>query len=147
MEQTMKPATAILENIRQNSERNQDEIFTRLFRYMLRPELYYLAYKNLYANQGAATRGVNMDTADGFSEAKVERMIKALSDGSYIPSPVRRTYIPKRNGRLRPLGVPTFTDKLVQEVLRMILEAVYEPVFLPTSHGFRPGRSCHTGTG
>lgn len=140
----MKPATAILENIRQNSERNQDEIFTRLFRYMLRPELYYLAYKNLYANQGAATRGVNTDTADGFSEAKVERIIKALSDGSYIPPPVRRTYIPKRNGRLRPLGIPTFTDKLVQEVLRMILEAVYEPVFLPTSHGFRPGRSCHT---
>ena len=144
VENTMKPATAILENIRQNSERNQDEIFTRLFRYMLRPELYYLAYKNLYANQGAATRGVNTDTADGFSEAKVERIIKALSDGSYIPPPVRRTYIPKRNGRLRPLGIPTFTDKLVQEVLRMILEAVYEPVFLPTSHGFRPGRSCHT---
>lgn len=144
MENTMKPATAILENIRQNSERNQDEIFTRLFRYMLRPELYYLAYKNLYANQGAATRGVNTDTADGFSEAKVERIIKALSDGSYIPPPVRRTYIPKRNGRLRPLGIPTFTDKLVQEVLRMILEAIYEPVFLPTSHGFRPGRSCHT---
>ena len=114
MENTMKPATAILENIRQNSERNQDEIFTRLFRYMLRPELYYLAYKNLYANQGAVTRGVNTDTADGFSEAKVEGIIKALSDGSYIPSPVRRTYIPKRNGRLRPLGIPTFTDKLVQ---------------------------------
>lgn len=147
MENTMKPATAILENIRQNSERNQDEIFTRLFRYMLRPELYYLAYKNLYANQGAATRGINTDTADGFSEAKVERIIKALSDRSYIPSPVRRTYIPKRNGRLRPLGIPTFTDKLVQEVLRMILEAVYEPVFLPTSHGFRPGRSCHTALG
>ena len=147
MENTMKPATAILENIRQNSERNQDEIFTRLFRYMLRPELYYLAYKNLYANQGAATRGINTDTADGFSEAKVERIIKVLSDGSYIPSPVRRTYIPKRNGRLRPLGIPTFTDKLVQEVLRMILEAVYEPVFLPTSHGFRPGRSCHTALG
>lgn len=147
VENTMKPATAILENIRQNSERNQDEIFTRLFRYMLRPELYYLAYKNLYANQGTATREINTDTADGFSEAKVERIIKALSDGSYIPPPVRRTYIPKRNGRLRPLGIPTFTDKLVQEVLRMILEAVYEPVFLPTSHGFRPGRSCHTALG
>lgn len=144
MEKTMKPATEILENIRQNSERNKDEIFTRLFRYMLRPELYYLAYKNLYANQGASTKGVNDDTADGFSEAKVKYIIKALSDGSYMPSPVRRTYIPKRNGRLRPLGVPTFTDKLVQEVMRMILEAVYEPIFLPTSHGFRPGRSCHT---
>lgn len=144
MEQTMKPATAILENIRQNSARNKDEVFTRLFRYMLRPELYYLAYKNLYANAGAATKGVNGDTADGFSEEKVNRIVESLSSGSYRPSPVRRTYIPKRNGKLRPLGIPTFTDKLVQEVLRMILESVYEPIFLPSSHGFRPGRGCHT---
>lgn len=144
MEKTMKPTTAILENIRQNSARNKDEIFTRLFRYMLRPDLYYLAYKNLYANQGAATKGINGDTADGFSEAKVNGIIEKLSNGSYAPSPVRRTYIPKRNGKLRPLGIPTFTDKLVQEVLRMILESVYEPIFLPSSHGFRPGKSCHT---
>jgi len=144
MEQAMKPTTAILENIRQNSARNKDEVFTRLFRYMLRPELYYLAYKNLYANTGAATKGVDNDTADGFSEEKVNRIIEALSNGSYRPSPVRRTYIPKRNGKLRPLGIPTFTDKLVQEVLRMILESVYEPIFLPSSHGFRPGRGCHT---
>ena len=140
----MKPATAILENIRQNSARNKDEVFTRLFRYMLRPEFYYLAYKNLYANAGAATKGVNNDTADGFSDEKVNRIIETLSNGSYRPSPVRRTYIPKRNGKLRPLGIPTFTDKLVQEVLRMILESVYEPIFLPSSHGFRPGRGCHT---
>lgn len=104
MEQTMKPATAILENIRQNSERNQDEIFTRLFRYMLRPELYYLAYKNLYANQGAATRGVNMDTADGFSEAKVERMIKALSDGSYIPIACAQNVYPKTQWQTEAVG-------------------------------------------
>lgn len=144
MEKTMQPTTAILEKIRQNSGKNKDEAFTRLFRYMLRPDLYYLAYRNLYANQGAATKGINDDTADGFSEKKIERIIKSLADGSYTPSPVRRTYIPKRNGKLRPLGIPTFTDKLVQEALRMILEAVYEPIFSQSSHGFRPNRSCHT---
>lgn len=128
---TMKPTAAILENIRQASKANKEVKFTRLFRYMLRPDIYYLAYEHLYANNGAATKGVNNDTADGFSEKKVMAIIQSLKDGTYTPSPVRRTYIPKRNGKLRPLGIPTFTDKLVQEVLRMILEAVYEPIFLP----------------
>lgn len=142
--QPMKPTAAILDNIRQSSKNNKEEVFTRLFRYLLRPDIYYLAYENLYANNGAATKGVSNDTADGFSEKKVQRIIQSLKDGSYSPSPVRRTYIPKRNGKLRPLGIPTFTDKLVQEALRMVLEAVYEPIFLPSSHGFRPNRSCHT---
>ena len=141
---SMKPTAAILENIRQVSKANKEVKFTRLFRYMLRPDIYYIAYEHLYANNGAATKGVNNDTADGFSEKKVMAIIQSLKDGTYTPSPVRSTYIPKRNGKLRPLGIPTFTDKLVQEVLRMILEAVYEPIFLPSSHGFRPNRSCHT---
>ena len=148
MEQTnsnpMKPTAAILESIRQASKSNMEVKFTKLFRYMLRPDIYYLAYEHLYANNGAATKGINDDTADGFSEKKVMAIIQSLKDGTYTPSPVRRTYIPKKNGKLRPLGIPTFTDKLVQEVLRMILEAVYEPIFLPSSHGFRPNRSCHT---
>lgn len=140
----MKPTMEILENVKQNSARNSDEVFTRLYRYMLRPDLYYQAYQNLYANKGASTKGVNGDTADGFGQAKIEKIIKMLSNGTYKPSPVRRTYIQKKNGKMRPLGIPTFTDKLIQEVLRMILEAVYEPVFLDCSHGFRPNRSCHT---
>ncbi len=140
----MQPTTRILENINRNSTKNHDEIFTRLYRYMLRPDLYYIAYKNLYANKGAATKGVNDDTADGFSESYVNKIIERLKDGSYQPNPARRTYILKANGKKRPLGIPTFADKLVQEVLRMILEAVYEPVFRHTSHGFRPNRSCHT---
>ena len=141
----MKPTIEILDRIRENSKSNKEEIFTRLHRYMLRPDLYYLAYKNLYANKGASTKGVDSDTADGFSEEKISRIIKLLSDESYVPKPVRREYIKKRNStKKRPLGLPTFTDKLVQEVLRMILEAVYEPTFSNFSHGFRPNRSCHT---
>lgn len=140
----MQPTTEILEKIRQNSKQNPNEVFTRLYRYLLRPDLYYLAYKNLYSNNGAATRGINDDTADSFSESKIANIIQSLKDESYTPSPARRTYIKKANGKMRPLGIPTFTDKLVQEVLRMILEAVYEPIFLDCSHGFRLNRSCHT---
>lgn len=140
----MIPTMKILENVKRNSAKNRDEVFTRLYRYMLRPDLYYVAYQNLYANNGASTQGVNKDTADGFGEEKIQTIIQSLADESYKPNPARRTYIKKANGKMRPLGIPTFTDKLVQEVLRMILEAVYEPVFFNCSHGFRPNRSCHT---
>ena len=140
----MKPTIEILTKLQENSSKHHDEIFTRLFRYMLRPDIYYVAYQHLYSNEGAATKGVDDDTADGFSEEYVTRIIDALRSETYRPKPVRRTYIQKSNGKMRPLGLPTFTDKLVQEVMRMILEAVYEPVFSHYSHGFRPGRSCHT---
>ena len=141
----MQPTIEILERIKLNSQSNKDEVFTRLFRYMLRPDIYYVAYQHLYANKGAATKGVNKDTADGFGEDKIAKIIKLLSTDQYVPSPVRRTYIQKKSSdKMRPLGIPTFTDKLVQEVLRMILEAVYEPIFYDCSHGFRLNRSCHT---
>ena len=140
----MQPTIEILNKVRSNSKKNKTEVFTRLYRYMLREDVYYEAYKKLYANKGAGTKGVDEDTADGFSEDKVKRIINSLSDGSYQPKPSRRTYIAKANGKKRPLGLPTFTDKLVQEVMRTILESVYEPVFDENSHGFRPKRSCHT---
>jgi len=142
----MQPTMEVLERIRKNSATNKEEVFTRLFRYLLRPDIYFEAYKHLYANDGAATRGVNGDTVDGFSEEKISKIIRSLSEDTFEPSPVRRTYIEKRNGsgKKRPLGLPTFTDKLVQEALRMVLESVYEPIFLDCSHGFRPDRSCHT---
>ena len=84
---------------------------------MLRPDLYFMAYKNLYANSGAATKGANDDTADGFSEAKIAKIIQKLADETYQPTPVRRTYIQKKNNpkKKRPLGIPTFTDKLVRK--------------------------------
>ena len=77
----MQPTIEILDRIRKNSRDNKEEIFTRLYRYLLRPDLYYLAYKNLYANKGAGTKGVNDDTADGFSKEKVDRIIQSLADG------------------------------------------------------------------
>ena len=142
----MQPTTEILARISKNSLANKEEIFTKLYRYLLRPDLYFLAYNHLYANNGAATKGANNDTADGFSEVKIANIIKSLSDDTYQPTPVRRIYISKKSDpkKKRPLGIPTFTDKLIQEALRMVLEAVYEPVFLNASHGFRPKRSCHT---
>ena len=142
----MQPTMEILAKISKNSQANKEEVFTRLYRYLLREDIYYVAYKNLYANGGAGTKGVNDDTADGFSEAKIARIIKSLAEETFTPTPVRRTYIAKQNNnaKKRPLGIPTFTDKLVQEVMRMILEAVYEPIFLDCSHGFRPKRGCHT---
>lgn len=142
----MQPTMEILAKISKNSQSNKNEVFTKLFRYLLRPDIYFEAYKNLYANNGAATKGVNGDTADEFSEVKIAKIINSLKNETYQPLAVRRTYIAKANNsnKKRPLGIPTFTDKLVQEVLRMVLEAVYEPVFLNCSHAFRPNRSCHT---
>ena len=140
----MKSTMEILARIRQNSLEHPDEVFTRLYRYLLRDDIYFVAYKHLYSNNGAATKGIDNDTADGFSESYIAKIIEKLKNGTYAPSPVRRVYIPKANGKTRTLGIPTFTDKLVQEVLRMILEAVYEPIFSDSSHGFRPNRGCHT---
>jgi group II intron reverse transcriptase/maturase len=142
----MKPTMEILARIKENSTTNKEEVFTKLYRYLLRPDIYYEAYKHLYSNKGAATKGINNDTADGFSEIKVNSIIQSLKNGTFKPTPVRRTHIEKKDGsgRKRPLGIPTFTDKIVQEVLRMVLEAIYEPIFLDCSHGFRPKKSCHT---
>ena len=102
----MQPTTKILARIAQNSSKNKDEVFTKLFRYLLRPDLYFEAYKRLYTNNGAATKGSNNDTADGFSEKKITKITKMLREGTFQPTPVRRTYITKRNdaSKKRPLG-------------------------------------------
>lgn len=116
-----------------------------LFRLLTNPEvLWKQAYANIYSNKGAITKGVNSNTLDGFSEERVNHLIRMLVDRQYCPKPVRRTYIPKKNGKMRPLGIPAGDDKLVQEVVRILLEQIYEPVFSENSHGFRPGKSCHT---
>jgi len=104
-----------------------------------------MAYGKLYANQGATTAGTDpKDTVDGMSMERIEEILRQLHEGTYQWKPVRRVEIPKANGKKRPLGIPTWSDKLLQEVMRMVLEAYYEPRFSKYSHGFRPNRSCHT---
>lgn len=117
----------------------------RLYARMLDEELFIAAYVKLHRNRGATTVGVDpIDTIDGMSLKRIRRIIQRLKENRWQWKPVRRTYIPKRNGKSRPLGIPSWSDKLVQEVMRMVLEAYYEPLFLDESHGFRPHRSCHT---
>ncbi|RSK28016.1 group II intron reverse transcriptase/maturase [Bacillus sp. HMF5848] len=123
---------------------NETYVFERLYRNLYNTEFYLEAYAKLYPNKGSNTKGVNNDTIDGMSLERIERLIEKLKEQTYQPNPARRTYIPKKNGKTRPLGIPTFEDKLVQEVVRRILESIYEPQFSNHSHGFRPNRSCHT---
>lgn len=135
------------ENVLYNlSKRAKDEhfIFDRLYRNLYNVNFYYKAYAKIYANEGSAIKGITNETADGFGDEKINQIVESLRDESYQPKPARRTYIRKKNRSNRPLGIPTFTDRIVQEICRMLLEAIYEPNFSTCSHGFRPDRSCHT---
>lgn len=116
----------------------------RIYRYLYNPDLHLASYGKICRNKGAMTRGVTQETVDGMSLQKIERIIEALRRDRYRWTPVRRIHIPKKNGKRRPLGLPTWSDKLVQESLRSILEWYYEPQFSDGSFGFRPGRGCHT---
>lgn len=118
--------------------------FERLYRTLFNEEMYLVAYQKLQSKTGNMTPGVDGKTIDGMSTLRIEQLIQTLKDESYQPKPAKRVYIPKKNGGKRPLGIPSFEDKLLQEVVRMILEAIYEGDFEDTSHGFRPQRSCHT---
>jgi group II intron reverse transcriptase/maturase len=115
-----------------------------LYRQMFNVQLYLLAYGRIYSNHGAMSPGASAETADGMTVGKIGAIIEAMRHERYRFSPARRVYIPKKNGKLRPLGLPTWSDKLVGEVVRLLLEAYYEPQFSDRSHGFRPGRGCHT---
>ena len=121
-----------------------DYKFERLYRILYNVEMFYMAYQRIYAKPGNMTPGSDGKTIDQMSTQRISRIIASLKDESYKPNPARRKYIPKKNGKKRPLGIPSFEDKLVQEVVRTILEAIYEEVFEDSSHGFRPNRSCHT---
>lgn len=115
-----------------------------VYRQLFRRDLYLRAYGRIYRNAGAMTPGVTDETVDAMSLTKIDRIIDVLRREAYRWSPARRTYVPKKNGKRRPLGLPTWSDKLVQEALRLLLEAYYEPQFSDFSHGFRQGRGCHT---
>lgn len=131
-----------LERLEKVAER--ETVVKDIFRILRYPELWQLAYVNIYSNKGAITKGVNNDTLDGMSQQRITNLIDSVMNETYRPKPVRRAYIPKKDGSNRPLGVPTGNDKLVQAVIKILLEHYYEGIFSDNSHGFRPNKSCHT---
>ena len=139
----MRSPEKVLNSLSEHSKCS-DYRFERLYRVLYNADMFLLAYNNIQSKPGNMTAGSDGNTIDGMSLKRIEKLIGALKNESYQPNPARRTYIPKKNGKLRPLGIPSFDDKLVQEVIRMMLEAMYEEYFENTSHGFRPRRSCHT---
>ena len=139
----MQRAETVVDILRARGRRGLpcDELYRQLFN----PALFLMAWGRIYANDGAMTPGPCGETADGMSLAKIGRIIDALRHERYRFQPVRRVYIPKKSGsKMRPLGLPSWSDKLAGEVMRVLLEAYYEPRFSGRSHGFRPGRGCHT---
>ncbi len=139
----MRSADQVLSIIQERGKRGLP--LERVYRLLFNPALYLKAYGKIYRNDGALTPGTTPETVDGMSRAKIEAIIEALRDERYHWTPTRRVYIEKkRSTKKRPLSMPSFSDKLLQEVMRLILSAYYEPQFSPSSHGFRPGRGCHT---
>ena len=138
----MQSAEAVLDVLRDRGRRGLP--LEGLYRQLFNPQLFLLAYGRIYSNKGAMTPGPDAETADGMTLGKIERIIDALRHERYRFKPVRRHYIPKKDGRKRPLGLPSWSDKLLGEVIRLLLEAYYEPQFSEHSHGYRPGRGCHT---
>jgi group II intron reverse transcriptase/maturase len=136
-----------LETIRKLNARSE-WVNDELYRLMLKPELYELAYQNVKSKPGNMTPGTDDETIDGFSLDVINNLITELRTEKYRPKPVRTVYIPKANGKKRKLGIPSIRDKIVQEVARLILEAIYDSphgaYFSDASHGFRRERSCHT---
>ncbi len=139
----MRHPERVLNNLSKHSN-HSDYKFERLYRILFNEEMYYRAYQKLSKKQGNTTKGSDGKSIDGTSLKEIKQLIEELKKESYQPMPARRTYIPKKNGKMRPLGIPAFRDKLVQEVMKMVLEAIYENSFSYMSHGFRPDKSCHT---
>ena len=138
----MQKAEQILQAMQKMGEKRTP--LMRVYRSLFSEDLFLAAYDKIARNRGALTAGTENDTVDGMNLARIRKIIEQLRSENFRFHPARRIQIPKKSGGTRPLGLPNFTDKLVQEVLRMVLEAYYEPRFRDTSHGFRPGRGCHT---
>ena len=139
----MQSAETVLGILRERGTRGLP--LNRLYRHLFNPQLYLLAYGKIYRNKGAMTPGSTPETVDGMALEKISTIITALRAEQYRWTPVRRIYIEKKHSKkLRPLGLPSWSDKLLQEVMRLLLTAYFEPQFSPHSHGFRPQRGCHT---
>ena len=138
----MRNAKTILELIRERGTKGLP--LERVYKFLFNKDLSLMAYGKIYRNDGAMTHGVTDETPDGMSLEKMDAIIEALRYERYQWLPARRVSIPKKNGKKRPLGMPVWSDKLVQEVIRLILEAYFEPQFSHHSHGFRPERGCQT---
>ena len=138
----MQSAETVLGILRERGRRGLP--CNELYRQMFNPELYLVAYGRIYSNKGAMTPGTTAETADGMSLGKIHKITELMRQERYRFSPVKRVMIPKKNGKMRPLGLPGWSDKLVSEVMRLLLEAYYEPQFSGRSHGFRPKKGCHT---
>jgi group II intron reverse transcriptase/maturase len=138
----MQTANQILQAIRKLGEKRIP--LTRIYRCLFNENLYLAAYAKIYRNQGALTAGTENDTVDAMSLKRIRDIIEALKSEQFRFKSSRRIHIPKKSGGTRPLGIPNFTDKLVQEVMRMVLDAYYEPRFRDSSHGFRTERGCHS---
>jgi group II intron reverse transcriptase/maturase len=130
-----------LEHLKKLAQEDPEKRFNRLYRLLRQEQFLMLAKQRIANNKGARTPGVDGKTMDDIIPEEITRLSQELAAGTYQPQPVRRRYIPKRNGKLRPLGIPTSRDKVVQAGVAIILEALYEPLFLACSHGFRPERS------
>jgi group II intron reverse transcriptase/maturase len=141
----MQKAEVVLAVLRERGRKGLpcDELYKQMFN----KDLYLLAYGRIYSNKGAMTPGADSETADGMSEAEIDRITGLMRQERYRFAPARRVYIPKKNGKLRPLGLPTWLDKLAGEVVRLLLEAYYEPRFSDHSHAYRERRGCHTALG
>lgn len=138
----MRDANTVLGIIRERGKKGLP--LEDIYRQLYNPLLYLRAYAKIYKNDGAMTPGATEETVDGMSLRKIEKIIDDLKHERYYFTPVRRVYILKKNGKKRPLGLPSWSDKLLQEVMRSILAAYYEPQFSQNSHGFRPQKGCHT---
>lgn len=140
----MRDAETVLGIIRERGRKGLP--LERLYRCLFNPQLYLIAYGKIYRNDGAMTPGVTPETVDGMRLNKIQTIIEALRYERYRWQPARRVYLAKKGSakKKRPLGLPSWSDKLLQEVVRMLLEAYYEPQFSGHSHGFRAGRGCHT---
>ncbi len=141
----MRDPIHVLRSLEKNAS-NQNYKYRNLYRNLYNPEFYWLAYNRIAQSQGSMTAGVDGQTLDNMSAERIDALVEKIRTQQYTPNPARREYIAKKNNpaKKRPLGIPSTEDKLVQEVARMLLEAIYEPTFAQQSHGFRPERSCHT---